>query len=560
MAGPRCLSFSSIASTVLLMASTEMPAMSSGEILLSSIALLTAATRDDHHSSGSCSAQPGRGCKRVYSRSLKTSGVPSGSKMPTLAPPVPKSMPRRYGPSVITMLLSRAWRIAAGLSLILPAELIPQIARDELIYPLQGVVRQVLYRLPGQVPFGSLASQDDGRRHPRAFRHPDLRVEAIAAHHTFFRIGPDQVDYRLQHYRVRLADVDLALGSRTRLYGRDDRGRVRLAPATGERTVTIGVGGDEHRPFVEPDGVEGDLELAVVEPAVVAGDDYVDLLGVLGHPDPGLRERVLERLLAYGEDRCFWAVREQPAGHRDDGIYYLGCWCLQAKLAELLGVHPWVFRGVVGEEDNTFAELAQLEDQTLRAGEQLVSQVDGPVEIEDVALVQPVRRLRPAGGPGFATLNHVTSSTLAQRLGNPSPPSYRHGPSETVAAPTHIPGGPGLRPRDIPSSSNRARHPWRGCFSNVDSGANLLYHVGWRRPAWNGTSLTGTRRRGCATLPPRGRRCCYAPMACSPTHCPGCSRASRRRTWSAWLPMTSTSPVKVSCGYCQKTAQSSSST
>src|SRR5215216_3052544 len=65
---------------------------------------------------------------------------------PTLAPPVPKSMPRRYGPSVITMVLSRAgpaWRIAAGLSLI------PQIAGDELIYPLQGV--------SGRFSSGSLA-------------------------------------------------------------------------------------------------------------------------------------------------------------------------------------------------------------------------------------------------------------------------------------------------------------------------------------------------------------------------------------------------------------------
>src|SRR5215208_3462204 len=307
MAGRRCLAFSSMASTVLLIASTEMPTMSSGEMLLSSIAPFTAATRHDHHSSGSCSAQPGRGCSSVYSRSLKTSGTPSGSKIPTLAPPVPKSMPRRYGPSVITMLLSRAgpaWRIAAGFSLIPPAELIPQIARDELIYPLQRVVRQVFLRLSGQVPFGSLASQDDGRRHPRAFRHLDLRVESIAAHHTFFRNGPDQVDYRLQHYGIRLADVDLALGSRTRLYGRDDRGRVRLAPATGERAVTIGVGGDEHRPLVEPDGVEGALELAVVETAVVARDDDVDLFGVLRDPDPGLPERVLEWLLAYGEDRC----------------------------------------------------------------------------------------------------------------------------------------------------------------------------------------------------------------------------------------------------------------
>src|SRR5829696_2086046 len=320
-----------------------------------------------------------------------------------------------------------AQRTGANHSSILPAELIPQIARDELIYPLQGVVRQVLYRLPGQVPFGSLASQDDGRRHPRAFRHPDLRVEAIAAHHTFFRIGPDQVDNRLQHYGVRLADVDLALGSRTRLYGRDDRGRVRLAPATGERAVTIGVGGDEHRPLVEPDGVEGDLELAVVETAVVARDDDVDLFGVLRDPDPGLPERVLERLLAYGEDRCVRLIPKQPLCHGDDGIYYLEGWCLQAKLAEFLRVHLWVFRGVVGEEDHTFAELAQLEDQTLRTGEQLVSQVDGPVEIEDVAFVQAVRHPRLAGGSGPAALNHAASSILLRQhhLENPSRPSYR---------------------------------------------------------------------------------------------------------------------------------------
>ncbi len=32
---------------------------------------------------------------------LPLAGVPSRSKMPTLAPPVPKSIPKRYGPSVI---------------------------------------------------------------------------------------------------------------------------------------------------------------------------------------------------------------------------------------------------------------------------------------------------------------------------------------------------------------------------------------------------------------------------------------------------------------------------
>src|SRR5215204_454265 len=69
-----------------------------------------------------------------------------------------------------------------------------------------------------------------------------------------------------------------------------------------------------------------------------------------------------------GEDRCVRLIPKQPLCHGDDGIYYLGGWCLQAKLAEFLRVHLWVFRGVVGEEDHTFAELAQLADQTLRAG------------------------------------------------------------------------------------------------------------------------------------------------------------------------------------------------
>src|SRR3712207_9531799 len=41
---------------------------------------------------------------------------------------------------------------------------ISQTARDELIYPLQDVVRQVLHRLPGQVFFGSLSGQRSEER------------------------------------------------------------------------------------------------------------------------------------------------------------------------------------------------------------------------------------------------------------------------------------------------------------------------------------------------------------------------------------------------------------
>src|SRR5215208_6140504 len=59
MAGRMCRSFLSIASTVQLVLSTERPTISSAATPLSPIAFLVAVTRHDHHSLGSCSAQPG---------------------------------------------------------------------------------------------------------------------------------------------------------------------------------------------------------------------------------------------------------------------------------------------------------------------------------------------------------------------------------------------------------------------------------------------------------------------------------------------------------------------
>jgi hypothetical protein len=126
MAGRMCRSFLSIASTVQLVLSTERPTISSAATPLSPIAFLVAVTRHDHHSSGSCSAQPGRGCCVSNSTLWKTTGVPPESKMPTLTPSVPKSMPRRYGPLAIASsspLVSVRWRANAVSSFILPAEL-----------------------------------------------------------------------------------------------------------------------------------------------------------------------------------------------------------------------------------------------------------------------------------------------------------------------------------------------------------------------------------------------------------------------------------------------------
>src|SRR5215210_448137 len=144
------------------------------------------------------------------------------------------------------MLLSRASparRTGVKPSFVTPAELVPQILRDELVYPIQGVIRQVFLRLLLEVLGGSLAGQDDGGGHACVFRHADLRVEPVARRHALLGVEFDQVHYRLEHYGVGLADVDLALRPSTSLYGPYYGGCVGLAPSAWKRAVTVRVRG-----------------------------------------------------------------------------------------------------------------------------------------------------------------------------------------------------------------------------------------------------------------------------------------------------------------------------
>ena len=99
MAGRRGRPWASVATTVAAVASTEMPAIWSAGTPLSSSAPRVARARHDHHSPGSCSAQPGCGCEVSNSTARKTAAEPWWSNRPTRTPPVPKSIPIRYGPS-----------------------------------------------------------------------------------------------------------------------------------------------------------------------------------------------------------------------------------------------------------------------------------------------------------------------------------------------------------------------------------------------------------------------------------------------------------------------------
>jgi hypothetical protein len=57
-----------------------------------------------------------------------------------------------------------------------PAELLPQVLWDQLVYPFEDVGGLVAYGLVGQSFDGGLARQDDGRGHTSVEGHADVGV------------------------------------------------------------------------------------------------------------------------------------------------------------------------------------------------------------------------------------------------------------------------------------------------------------------------------------------------------------------------------------------------
>src|SRR4051794_29125385 len=166
---------------------------------------------------------------------------------------------------------------------------------------------------PGQLVLLRVAREHERRRHPGVDAHADVGGEAVADHEAVGGRDVEAAQCRDEHRGVRLADVRPARRAGARL-DRGGHGRaVGLAAAAGEGAEAVRVRGDERRAAMEPDRVERDLELAIVEGAVVARDDDVDLGRVLRGPDAGLRERPPERLLGDREYDRLGMVVEQPA-------------------------------------------------------------------------------------------------------------------------------------------------------------------------------------------------------------------------------------------------------
>src|SRR5918997_3798670 len=227
-----------------------------------------------------------------------------------------------------------------------PAEFLPQLLRNQPVYPFEDVGGFVARGCTGQDLGGGLARQDDCGGHAGVECHADVGIESVAGHDTVIRIEPEQVHYGLEHHRVGLADVHFAFGTGTRLDSGDDRGRVWFPSTTGEGAVAVGVGGNEPGSLVVPDRVKGNLKLPVLECTVVAGDDNVYLLRLFGDPDTSLAQRTLERFLRYREDGSVRVVLEQPSGHGDDGVHYLRRGRLYTETGQLLRVLLGIFGGI----------------------------------------------------------------------------------------------------------------------------------------------------------------------------------------------------------------------
>ena len=74
----------------------------------------------------------------------------------------------------------------------------------------------------------------------------------------------------------------------------------------------------------------------------------------------------------------------------------------------LVSFSAYIFGSLVGlfETKTTFAQLSQLLDEALRSRQAVVAQVDRAVEVEDVALIEPIRKQESAGGCGLSVICH----------------------------------------------------------------------------------------------------------------------------------------------------------
>jgi len=153
--------------------------------------------------------------------------------------------------------------------------------------------------------------------------------------------------------------IDRALHAGAGLDRSGDRRAIRFAASAREGAVAVRIGLHQECPLVEPEGVERDLEFAVVERPVVGRHHDVDLFGIVAEPDAGLRHGSDEWLLGDREHHGMRMVCQQPANRGDHGVGDVVHRGGQAEPAEFRGVQFRVLGGIVRQEPHWDVPFAQ---------------------------------------------------------------------------------------------------------------------------------------------------------------------------------------------------------
>lgn len=232
-----------------------------------------------------------------------------------------------------------------------------------------------------------LAGEHQGGIHSRVVSHLDVGVQPVSDHDAIGEVNLESFSDALKHDPIGLSRIRLTLNTGACFDRCNDSGGIRLATPFGEWAVLIRVGRHEDRPLELPNSIERDLELPIVKRSVVAGDHDVDLFRVFGDLDPSSGQRTDEWFLGDREYGGVGVVSFQPRHDADHGIDDGRDVDLQPQFVEFLDVHFGIKGGVIREKDRAQIVRLKMLDQPTSPREQLVAQINGSVEIEDVCLI-----------------------------------------------------------------------------------------------------------------------------------------------------------------------------
>ena len=171
---------------------------------------------------------------------------------------------------------------------------------------------------------------------------------------------------------------------RTRLNRRNHRRRVRLPTLRGG-AVTVRVGGEETCPGA--DGVEGDLQLAVVKSTVETGDDGGHARRVCRNLEPRRRQFRPQRGFANDEQARAGHLPAQEVYHHVGSVDHVFRGSGEAEVGEFAGIIRARAGRIIGKKHRALPPRPQPGNRLPRARQQRLPQINRAIQVKNVAVV-----------------------------------------------------------------------------------------------------------------------------------------------------------------------------